>query len=184
MRNHNKAMQLEGRKIGIRTFNNNDAVPFYEAASESIVHMKEFMPWCHPEYSMQESEELVTSRSQSWANAEEYSFICYSLETNKLLGGVAINQINQCHKIGNIGYWVRKSALNQGVATEAVSLVSSFGFNTLELNRLEIVTLPNNIASRKVAEKSGAKFEGVLSKRLLVYGEALDACMYSIIKHA
>ncbi len=177
-------MKIEGRNIGIRTFGNNDVVPFYEAATESIVHMKEFMPWCHPEYSMEESEEWVTSRAQSWANADEYSFICYSLENNMVLGGVAINQINQCHKIGNIGYWVRKSALNQGVATEAVSLVSGFGFDTLGLNRLEIVTLPNNVASRKVAEKSGAKLEGVLRNRLYVYGEALDACMYSIIKGA
>lgn len=184
MHNHNRAMKYEGSKIGIRTFNDNDVVNFYEAATESILHMKEFMPWCHPEYSMKESEAWVTSRAQSWANAEEYSFICYSLETNTLLGGVAINQINQCHKIGNIGYWVRKSALNQGVATEAVSLVSSFGFNTLGLNRLEIVTLPNNIVSRKVAEKSGAKLDGILSKRLLVFGEALDACMYSIVRRA
>jgi RimJ/RimL family protein N-acetyltransferase len=184
MRKKNEAMKIEGNKIGIRTFCNNDVVHFYEAATESIIHMREFMPWCHPEYSMKESEEWVTSRAQSWANAEEYSFICYSLDNHKLLGGVAINQINQCHKIGNIGYWVRGSALNQGVATEAVSLVSCFGFDTLGLNRLEIVTLPNNMASRKVAEKSGAKLDGILSNRLLVYGEALDACMYSIVKSA
>ncbi len=177
-------MKIEGNKIGIRTFHEDDIASFYEAVTESIQHMKEFMPWCHPEYSLEESKAWVTSRAQSWANAEEYSFICYSLENNQLLGGVAINQINQCHKIGNIGYWVRKNALNQGVATEAVHLVSSFGFGSLGLNRLEIVMLPNNIASRKVADKAGAKFEGILQSRLLVYGNALDACMYSIVKSA
>ncbi len=176
-------MEIKGNKIGIRTFRNEDIVPFHVAATESIEHMHEFMPWCHPEYSIQESESWVTSRNESWASADEYSFIVYSIESNELLGGVAINQINSAHKIGNIGYWVRKQALNRGVATEAVSLVSGFGFDTLGLNRLEIVTLPNNVASNKVAEKAGAKFECIMQKRLLVHGKALDACMYSLVKN-
>ncbi len=87
----------------------------------------------------------------------------YSLENQELLRSVAIIRINNIHKIGNIGYWIRKSALNKGVATEAVSLACSFGFTTLGLFRAEIVTLPNNKASRKV----DAKYEGVLQNRLL-----------------
>lgn len=176
-------MKITGSKIGIRTFQNEDIVPFYEAVVESIKHVQEFMPWCHPGYSIQESEAWVTSRSESWAHAEEYSFVVYSMRNNELLGCVAINQINQNHKIGNIGYWMRKNVLNKGAATKAVSLVSEFGFDSLDLSRLEIVMVPNNIASKKVAEKSGAKFEGILRKRLVVHGEALDACMYSLIKN-
>jgi len=175
-------MNIEGNKIGIRTFQYEDIVPFYEAAIESIEHMREFMPWCHPEYSISESEAWVLSRAKSWADSEEYSFIIYSLENNELLGGAGINQINHDHKIGNIGYWIRKKALNQGVASEAVSLVSDFGFSSLGLERLEIVMLPNNVASRRVAEKSGAKYEGILQNRLLVYGNAQDACMYSLVR--
>ena len=175
-------MKITGKKINIRTFLAKDVRPFHEAAIESVEHMHEFMPWCHPDYSIEESETWVTSRDEAWNCADEYSFIIYSNEDNNLLGGVAINQINSIHKVGNIGYWVRKSALNQGVATEAISLVSDFGFNTLGLNRLEIVTLPNNRASNKVAGKAGAKFEGILQNRLFVHGKALDACMYSIVK--
>ena len=175
-------MEIQGNKIGIRRFRIEDILPFYEAVQESIKHMQEFMPWCHQNYSIQESEAWVESRSESWANEEDYSFVVYSIENNQLLGGVDINQINSNHKIGNIGYWIRKKALNQGVATEAVSLISEFGFNLLGLNRLEIVMLPNNGASRKVAEKAGAKFEGILQKRLIVFDEARDACLYSLVK--
>ena len=176
-------MEIRGDKIGIRTFKDDDVIPFHAAATESIEHMHEFMPWCHHKYSVEESEAWVTSRSESWSSADEYSFIIYSVESNELLGGVAINQINSIHKIGNIGYWIRKKALNKGVATKAVFLVSEFGFNTLGLNRLEIVTLPNNLASKRVAEKFGAKYEGIMQKRLLVHGSALDACMYSKVKN-
>ena len=175
-------MLIKGNKIGIRTFRKEDVVPFYAAAAESIEHMHEFMPWCHPNYSIEESEAWVTSRGEAWESADEYSFIIYSMENDELLGGVAINQINPAHKIGNIGYWVRKNALNKSMATEAISLVAAFGFETLGLNRLEIVTLPNNGASRKVAENAGAKYEGIMQGRLLVHGKALDACMYSLVE--
>lgn len=177
-------MRIDGSKIAIRKFREDDVACFYEAVLESIEHLSEFMPWCHPGYSIQESKAWVESRKIAWDNGKEYSFIVYSKESNEVLGCVDINQINVCHKIGNIGYWIRKSSLRRGVATETVSLVSSFGFDFLELNRLEIVMLPNNVASRKVAENSGAKYEGVLQKRLWVYGKALDACMYSLVKTA
>ena len=175
-------MIIEGNKIGIRQYRTEDAIPFYKAAKESLEHMQAFMPWCHPAYSLQESQAWVESRSTSWDSGQDYSFIIYAIDSNELLGGVDINQINHNHKIGNIGYWVRKKALNRGVATEAVSLIAGFGFNSLDLNRLEIVMLPNNTASRKVAEKAGAKYEGIMHKRLVVHGEALDACMYSLVK--
>ena len=175
-------MEITGKTIGIRTFQKEDIAAFHEAAIESIEHMYKYMPWCHPDYSIQESEAWVISRIEAWNNAKEYSFIIYSLKTNELLGGIDINQINSNHKIGNIGYWIRKKALNKGVATEAASLITDFGFNQLSLNRLEIVTLPVNSACRRVAEKAGAKYEGTLQQRLIVHGEALDACMYSLVK--
>ncbi len=41
--------------------------------------------------------------------------------------------------------------------------------------------LTGNSASRRVAEKAGAVFEGVQRNRLLVAGRPRDACMYSLI---
>jgi len=177
-------MEISGKNIIIRKYRDEDAPQFFAAAIESIDHMIEFMPWCHAEYSIGDSRLWVKSRNELWESGQEYSFIICSKETGSFLGGIDINQINFDHKIGNIGYWVRKSALKQGVATEAVSLISMFGFESLKLNRLEIVTLPNNLASIKLAEKCGANFDGVLRKRLVVHGEAKDACMYSMVSRA
>lgn len=175
-------MKIEGINVGIRKFHNNDIIPFHEAVAESFEHMKEFMSWCHPEYSLNESELWVASRKQAWDKQQDYSFAIYSIVNDELLGGIDINEINHQHKIGNVGYWVRKKALNQGVASEAIKLIVEFGFNSLDLNRLEIIMVTNNRASRKVAEKVGAQYDGVLEKRLIVHGTAMDACMYSLVK--
>jgi len=174
-------MNIEGNQIGIRRYCSNDSVAFHEAIIESVSHMQEFMPWCHSHYSIAESDSWVESRGVLWEQKEEYSFVIYSLKNNELVGGVDINQLNVNHKIGNIGYWVRSQYLNKGIATEAVKLITGFGFNALRLNRLEIVMLPNNLASMRVAEKAGATFDGLLKKRLVVNDESLDACLYSIV---
>ncbi|WP_052470146.1 GNAT family N-acetyltransferase [Thiolapillus brandeum] len=79
------------------------------------------------------------------------------------------------------GCWVRKSALGQGAASEGTRLVAGFGFGELGLTRLEIVMLTGNPASRRVAEKSGATFEGVQRNRLVVRGQPMDCCMFSLI---
>ena len=50
----------------------------------------------------------------------------------------------------------------QGIATAAVRLIARFGFEDLGLQRLELLVAADNLASRRVAEKVGARFEGVL----------------------
>ena len=71
--------------------------------------------------------------------------------------------------------------MGEGVATNAAMLVSQFGFHKLGLRRIEIVTGVENKASRRVAEKTGAHFEGILRKRLKLGDRNIDATMYSLI---
>ena len=174
-------MHIVGSTIGLRPFANKDTVPFHDAVRESLEALQPFLPWAHPGYSLEDARGWVESRPLAWENADEYSFIIYSLTDGQLLGGMGINHLDPLHGIGNIGYWVRTSAQNQGVATEGTRLIAGFGFEQLGLSRLEIVMLTGNSASRRVAEKAGAVFEGVQRNRLLVAGRPRDACMYSLI---
>jgi RimJ/RimL family protein N-acetyltransferase len=84
------------------------------------------------------------------------------------------------HNFGNIGYWVRQSRQQQGVATRAVRTIAAYGFSCLELTRLEIVAAVDNGPSRAVAEKVGAVFECVARNRLIVNGHPVAAAVYSL----
>jgi RimJ/RimL family protein N-acetyltransferase len=113
--------------------------------------------------------------------ASAYDLGIFSARSDRLLGGISINQINKRYKLGNIGYWVRQSEQGNGFATEAVKLVIPYGFQVLGLNRLEIAILEANLASRKVAEKAGAVYEGIARNRLIKDGRPFDAAIYSLI---
>jgi len=83
--------------------------------------------------------------------------------------------------MGNLGYWVRTTAAGRGIATQAARLMARFAFEQVGLHRVEIVAAIPNIASQRVAEKTGAVREGVLRNRLLIRGVSQDAMLFSLI---
>jgi [ribosomal protein S5]-alanine N-acetyltransferase len=54
-----------------------------------------------------------------------------------------------------IGYHVRRDYWGQGLATEAAIACREYGFTQLGCNQLVCLIHPNNVASRRVAEKMG-----------------------------
>jgi len=58
-----------------------------------------------------------------------------------------------------IAYLLDKSFWHQGLATEAAQGILKYGFENLNLSRLICLIDPDNIASRKVAERVGMKLE-------------------------
>jgi [ribosomal protein S5]-alanine N-acetyltransferase len=58
-----------------------------------------------------------------------------------------------------IGYRLDPHYWHKGLATEAATAVRDYAFNQLRLNELIALIQPKNIASIKVAEKIGMKFE-------------------------
>jgi RimJ/RimL family protein N-acetyltransferase len=81
-----------------------------------------------------------------------------------------------------IGYWVSADARGHGVCTRALRLLSRFGHEDLGLQRLELITDPDNVASQRVAEKVGFRREGVLRAHLRHGdGRIRDSVMFSLL---
>jgi len=167
--------------INIRKFNAEDALELYSAVRETIAHISPWLCWCTPAYSIADAEFWVTSAESEWSAGNDFRFVIECNQTGKFLGSVAINQVVQQHKIGNLGYWVRQSALNQGVCTKAAKLAIDYGFKQLQLQRIEICVLEANTASISIAEKLGGTYEGILRNKLFHQGKSHPAKCYSLI---
>jgi RimJ/RimL family protein N-acetyltransferase len=174
--------ELSDGKIYIRPFEVDDIPALYEAVRESASEsFTWWMPWCHADYTLEESSQFVHSRDEAWRNGKELDFAIFDVETGALLGSVRLSQISREHKFANLGYWVRASSMGQGVAPAAALLAAQFAFQDLGLNRVEIEIATENIRSRRVAEKAGAKREGVLRRRIVIGDRVHDSVMYSIV---
>jgi ribosomal-protein-alanine N-acetyltransferase len=83
------------------------------------------------------------------------------------LGGITYGALRGAH----IGYWIDKRYSGKGFITRAVKMVSNYGFEKLNLHRIEIAMRPENEASKKVAIKAGYKFEGERKNFLHIAGQ-------------
>ena len=92
--------------------------------------------------------------------------------------GMAVNS----SRTGHIGYWCARGARGRGVTTRALRLLCKHGLEELQLERLELITDPDNRASQRVAQKVGFQREGVLRSHLLhPDGRRRDSVMFSLL---
>lgn len=173
--------QLTDGTINLRPYRVEDADDLYQAVRESIAELQPWMPWGHPDYSIEESRDWLALRDEARRDGTEYDFYISDAATGRFLGGVGLNQIKQLHRAANLGYWIRTSAAGRGVATRAARLVARFGFEELNLIRIEIVAAVGNLASQRVAAKVGAVREAVMRKALLLHGIEHDAVLASLV---
>src|SRR6185437_5883494 len=122
--------------ISLRRYQVADIPLLYEAVRESISDISPWMPWCHSDYSMEDSKAWVISRDEAWVNEVELSFVITDAQTGAFLGAVGLNQFNRDHQFANLGYWVRRSRARGGAATTATLLTARFGLRTLGLQRI------------------------------------------------
>lgn len=168
--------------IKLRRYAPEDVDAFYEAVLETVDDAYPWLPWCHPGYEKKEAQGWIAMQPDFWNAGIEYGFLIIEEETEKILGAISIHSLHSLHKLGAIGYWVRSGCTKKGIATEAVKMIADFGFLSLQLNRLEILMAVDNIPSRRVAEKSGAFYEGIARQRLALHNAFVDAHVFSIVK--
>jgi len=168
-------------EIRIRPYEPSDAEALYEAVRESIDEIGAWLEWCHPDYSIDESRSWIDHCIEARAAGSEYNFAVVDSK-EVLLGGCGLNRLQLSHRVANLGYWVRSSAVGRGVATRATVLLADFAFRQTALNRLEIVASTRNIGSQRVAERAGARREAVVRSRLFLHGEAHDAAQFAFVR--
>lgn len=98
-----------------------------------------------------------------------------------LLGGVQLINVNKRPATAGVGYWIATPARNRGVASAAVTLLCAWAFEALGLKRIDLWTVPGNVASERVAERAGFRREGVLRSYAEIRGRRTDALMYSLL---
>lgn len=174
-------MPLQRGGIAVRPHEPGDALPLHAAALESVAEVGPRLSWCHAGLTPQELAAFIDQSRRGWADGSQFQFAIVDAQTGDVLGGISLAHIARANRLANMGYWVRTSATGRGVATTAIRLVAGFGFDEVGLTRIEIAAVPDNVASRRAAERAGAKFEAVVRNRLVVQGTAFAAALYSLV---
>jgi ribosomal-protein-serine acetyltransferase len=170
---------LESDLVILQKYSLADAPQLFAAISDSIERIYPWLPWCHPNYTLAETNTWLKTRPQCWHDAKEYGFSIRDRQ-GMIVGGCGIG-IKSASWFGNLGYWLRTGYTGNGYATEATTLLAKFGIQQLQLKRLEIVASIHNLPSQKVAARAGAYREGISRNRLLIHDKLHDAVIFSFI---
>lgn len=98
------------------------------------------------------------------------------------LGWCTLNGWNPEHRSASLGYCLREAAWGHGFATEAARGLLQWGFDTVDLNRVQAQTDTRNAASARVLEKLGFVREGTLREDCIVDGEVSDSWVYGLLR--
>jgi [ribosomal protein S5]-alanine N-acetyltransferase len=170
---------LETERLILRAFRPEDASEF-----ERLIAPKEVtdgtLSFPHPVLEGW-GVERINRMLERFASGEHVEFAIVSRDSNAMMGGIGLD-VNARHKRGHLGYWFGVDYWGKGYATEAASAVLEYGFQTLELHRIEAGHYPRNPASGRVLEKIGMKFEGVMRGDLLKDDQFEDTVMYARLR--
>jgi RimJ/RimL family protein N-acetyltransferase len=169
---------LRDQEIILRPFEPTDAETLYEATLESLADLCAWMNWCRHDYSLAHCRQFLAEATAQWERGDTYNFAVLDSSKKTLCGSIGLNRIDYAAGSANVGYWVRRSQSGRGIASKALHLAGRFAFDELRLERVEIVVPQGNLASRRVAEKAGARLEMGLPKNVLLNDQSREARVY------
>ena len=83
-------------------------------------------------------------------------------EKGNHIGWCGIGGSNLNHSLKEIYYLIGKGYWGNGYAKEASSALLDYGFNVMNLEEIVALVRPENIASKKVKENMGLKYQYTL----------------------
>ncbi|WP_342511982.1 GNAT family protein [Sporosarcina sp. FSL K6-1522] len=102
--------------------------------------------------------------------------------SGKVIGSCGFLNRLRKHYRAEVGYELSKAYWGKGIANEALEAVVKYGYQHFQLERVEALIEPANLASQKLVEKQGFKREGLLRHYEFTCGKFDDLYMYALIK--
>jgi [ribosomal protein S5]-alanine N-acetyltransferase len=127
------------------------------------------------------AEEFIAGRAEAFARGTSVSFAISVRATDTFIGGIDLRPEPE-HQRAEIGYWVGLPFWGQGYASEAAQAVVDYGFVSLGLNRIHARHFGNNLASGRVMQKIGMRYEGTQRQHFQKWGELIDVVLYALLR--
>jgi RimJ/RimL family protein N-acetyltransferase len=171
---------LTSNRIRLRLLKLNDLTDVHEL--HSLVEIDEFNTLGIPT-DMTQTKSTVDSwvRTNELSDIRNYTFVIELIEGDIFVGLFGLKLWDLKHRRGEVWYKIHSKFWGKGIATESLNLVLDFGFNSLELHRIQAGCAVENAASIKVLEKVGMIKEGRGRQILPLKSGWSDNFEYSIL---
>ncbi|MBN2550138.1 MAG: GNAT family N-acetyltransferase [Anaerolineales bacterium] len=177
----NLAYRIQTDRLVLRCWNPADAQLMKTAVDESLEHLLPWMPWAADEpQEIEQKIEILRRFRGEFDLGQNFIYGIFNIDETRVIGGTGLHP-----RIGEqaleIGYWIHKDFINQGLATEASAALTKVAFTLCSVRRVEIHCDPANVRSASVPRKLGYTHEATLRKRLSgPEGQLADEMIWSL----
>jgi RimJ/RimL family protein N-acetyltransferase len=146
------ATLLQGERVTLRAWEPSDAEWYVRARDEEVFR------WTKEARGLT----VDAARLAIEAQRREPAWVALAItspDTGELLGNLALT-LKDAERTGEVMYWLAPQARGRGAATEAVSLIVRWAFETLPIDLIDLYTKVGNEASQAVARRCQFEHRG------------------------
>ena len=171
---------LAHASIQLRRWREADADLCLRLVTESLEHLKPWMPWATSDYGLAEANEYLQRCEAEWTAGSAFQYLI-------LAGDQPAGSAGLMARIDDggleIGYWVHPGFTGRGVATSAAAALTEAAFALPRIDHVEIHHDVLNLASGRVPAKLGFTPAGTTTARFgLALGDSGTTQIWRIMR--
>ena len=181
MLTHIGTTAIETERLLLRRFeySDDDTMLKYWIADERIQSM-----YSEPVYTTKEAvKELLDEYISSYEKEDYYRWAIILKETGECIGQIAYFLVDSKNHFAEIEYCIGSAFQCRNYATEATKAVIRFGFEKMNLHKVQICTKEINVPSKRVIEKCGFTYEGILRDYFYMNGTYTGRLYFSMLQN-
>jgi RimJ/RimL family protein N-acetyltransferase len=162
--------EVAAGSITLVRYHGGETPALLRAVSESVDHLRPWMPWTAEAPTVQSQGEFVLRAIGQWQTGESFGYWMRENTTGALVGGCGLHARLGPDAI-EIGYWVHRNWTRRGYATSAARALTTAGLALAGIGRVEIRCDEANHASASVPRRLGYRLDRVMDDLIDAPGE-------------
>ena len=167
-------------EIYLKTLDMSDVEERFKVIENNREHLKKWLGWLDNMLTIEDAQVHTETTMKELEDKSNYNFGIYY--NNKFAGIIAIKDISYRNQKAEIGYWLDKEFTGKGIMTQCCRVVINFAYETLNLNKITILTATENYKSQAIPKRLNFDLEGTLKEYECLYGKYVDNYIFSMLK--
>jgi ribosomal-protein-alanine N-acetyltransferase len=173
------APELSTHRMQLRRLSLGDARAIFELfANPDVARYQDVEPFTH----FEEAQQWIERMGQRQARGEAMRWAMVLRETGRLVGTCGYVAFARRVARGTLGYEIGKSYWGRGLMPEGLAAIIRYGFEQLDLHRIDAYVMTPNARSARVLQKLGFAAEGVLRDYGFWKGTFSDLRLFSLLR--
>lgn len=156
------------------------APALFQLLQEESAYLSTSLPWVKFPSTLTEAQKMTWE--QQLFNQGGQRITTYIRYQQALVGMIGFIRIDKKHHLGEMGYWLAEQHQGTGIMTNCCKRLLQYGFEYLELNRIELRINPENKRSMKIPQRLHFTHEGTMRQAILQNDTFQNLELFSLIR--